>query len=173
MDNFYTAAELKSFLNKKAFYYEDYDNPVIPISCDTYKTGKHGCGKTTLSLKDYFSEKIFTTILDSDEKFYNFEQSVCYETRKGLLTRLKSYDFSDSNSLAVVLDQETYEELEIPMSSRALKKVLGVLNLPSHVKHIADEDLFDYGLLSYYVVWSNKGQISYKILDVQTSESNK
>ena len=102
--NYQTARDIDTNLKasskyRKVLTYEGYSYPVIPVTANTYKTGKHGAAKTRMLLKNYFTESTFATILDSDAKFFDMESSTCFSLCEGVIesTTSTGYWILDSN----------------------------------------------------------------------------
>lgn len=105
-----TAREIDTTLKagskyKKPVYYPDYDYPLVPITANTYLTGKHGSAKTRMMVKDWFTDASFSLILDSSTLFNTIDDSPDYSTGSGFVDRIE-------NSTAFVINED-YEE--IPM----------------------------------------------------------
>lgn len=93
MADYNTAKEIETNLKsgsklKKAYVIPDYSYPVIAISAASYKTGKHGRGKTRFLFKDYFTEQTFSAILNSDDKLFPMDSSVYYSIEQGVVIKI-------------------------------------------------------------------------------------
>ena len=112
---------------KKILCFDDYEYPVIPVSANTYKTGKHGVSKTRLLLRDFFENSIFSTIVDSSTIFHEMEEDGRFKLRSGLIQRIEGSNVEILN--------EDYELILIKESPEILPKC----TLDSNVNYIVFE----------------------------------
>lgn len=64
-------------------------NPCRILTAATSTTGRHGSGKTLISLEDLFSGRRTTQILQSDAQFINWSQSHRYQQQSAVVTCVK------------------------------------------------------------------------------------
>ena len=138
----YTARDIDTNLksgsrSKKAYVYSGYPNPVVPITANTFKTGKHGAGKTRMLLKDFFTDQSFSIILNSDQSFVDVESCASYTTQIGIITQINKEDLTLLNS--------NYEYLDVKCSDPS---ILEKLRVDSQV---------------LYVCFNNGTQVKHKI----------
>lgn len=97
---------VQNVMGKRAYLYANNDQPVCPLAANTYKTGKHGSAKTTLLLKEFFTNRKYEDIVDSDHDFTSMFEHPHYELKSG---------FVNSLSPELKILTESYEEIELPL----------------------------------------------------------
>ena len=118
----YTARDIDTSIksgnkSKKAFCFSEYSWPVVPVSASTYKTGKHGAGKTRMLLKDAFTEESFSIILNSDHRFIDLEDHSNYALETGVVTEV------DLKNKTVTILNKDYQQILILVKDQQLLKV--------------------------------------------------
>lgn len=142
----YTARDVATSLRatsryKKVLVFKGHVHPVLPLQGSTFKTGKHGSGKTRFLLKDFFTGEALSVILDSDEKFTEMEDHPGYKTCLGVITEVGR----DS----VTVTNQSYEKIRVPEENREV------------LKKCEESDYLTF------VEFSNQGTVSYKIKSIQ------
>ena len=157
------AHQLIGYLKQKYFYYGNHENPVKVLDCNSYKTGKHGHGKTTLKMIDLFTEKILTDIVSSDEPFYEMEKSQNYDPKND--AEVVNIEYKDDGKLNIELiwfnDQLKIENFKnINAHYSFVKDVEDYLDRKNILKTkiIVPEDL-GISIYTNLVSWSTKKEI--------------
>lgn len=117
---------------KKIFTYSGHQNPVIPVTASTYKTGKHGHAKTRMLLRDFFTDNTFSDILDSDEKFIELEAHPSYKVELAVISEV-------SKSHITVIN-ESYETIDIPEKNPEVFKLCEGAEYLTYIKFFNGTD---------------------------------
>ena len=86
-------------------------DPCRILSASTSTTGRHGSGKTLISLEELFTGRRTTQILPSDSEFLPWSQSHRYQSQKGVVTSLQ-------NQTCTITLLETMSQVEVGSNPR-------------------------------------------------------
>lgn len=114
------AHELSGSINKKYFYYSGHPYPLKILECNTHKTGKHGCAKTTLRMEDLINERAVADIVPSDEIFYAMEEHPLYYALPDSEITCLYYDEKKETAYADITTFDN-ENLSMPMVFEKVK----------------------------------------------------
>lgn len=164
------AYQLSSYIKKNAFYTSGLNYPVIALDCNSYKTGKHGHGKTTLLLSDFFTEKAFPIILDTDHPFYFMEGHPTYQCITGSITKLhvdKDKERYNADLLCFNAQGQTTELSNTLLSKEANETILEYL-LNNDIKINGSYEVPDQVELEAKVIkWPFEKELKLKIVSIK------